>query len=1018
VVEINLGTLTAHINADTSGLDKGMRNAERRMKSASRTIKRAAKVATTALAGIGAATSYMVQAASASQELNNVVNQSFGDSADAINDWADETAGAMNRSIYQMRQFSAMNQAILKPLLGTNKQTEQMSKNLTTLAVDLGSFFNVADEQAFDAIQSGLMGMVKPLRTFGIDLTQATLQAYALEKGIDANVEKMSQARKVQLRYNYLMDNTNHIQGDAIRTGHTLENQLKRLSGEWRNLRGALGKQFLPEATKVVTKTADIVENLSNLDEGVLNNIKNFTLFTSKVLAVVAGLGLFTFAVETVIKSLAILGTIFGVITSPIVLGTLAIAAASYMLYTAWTENWGGIRDKTETIWNNHLKPIYDKMLEWMGEAWDWIIETSGDAWDWMKNTTWREKWEDIKQWMEAGWNWIIDIAGDGWEWLEGKAPGLTGAVETGWFFTVDLVNDAAKWIREDAYDWFNNIVKTTWEFTVKGLDSIFDIWNWMNRNVGQNKFGIGDNAQSGQNTVQNPLNWLYESLIDPNGGRDSIIGHGFKTGGLTGDIGKDKVAGVVHGGEWVMPSWMVNKFPQLTRMLEGMRTKGYQDGGSVMTSLSSGSGGFSFQGISTWIKDLSDNMSSITEILGKGFSALLDVLVDVLNVIGNILPFEGTDNLGDKVKDSINNFKDIIDKIFGKPESSNDNTGGSGKHVPLPGKTEDAWTKLMGKIGVAWIDLKEKVKGMWSKSLSAFSNAKEWLQKPWNDKLSDMKNMFAKTVTGIDWKKIGSNLKAVTGSILQGAGGAGGGLSEMLSGNFAGGIMSMVQNSGTFAKVMEDIGPVLAEIANIIGEVFAPVLRVLKPLLEAVAKVFRFVGIVILTIAKGILDAWNFVAQGIELLINGIIKMLNKIPFVDIDYVSLTVSTDTLEQSLDDLKNGTEETTESMEEMNKELQNVPDIFKIARRSMEAAIGINIPSAAVGGTVLGSGIAEVHRGEIIANEEQQGALTGNSVHVHFDGSVYGMNDFNQKVDEAVQKANKKRNKSKYGISRG
>ena len=55
----------------------------------------------------------------------------------------------------------------------------------------------------------------------------------------------------------------------------------------------------------------------------------------------------------------------------------------------------------------------------------------------------------------------------------------------------------------------------------------------------------------------------------------------GFASGGFTQGA-KSKVAGVVHGGEYVAPAWMVNKLGGLFRNLEGMRKNGFAQGGMV----------------------------------------------------------------------------------------------------------------------------------------------------------------------------------------------------------------------------------------------------------------------------------------------------------------------------------------------------------------------------------------------------------------------------------------------------
>ena len=46
----------------------------------------------------------------------------------------------------------------------------------------------------------------------------ATLQAWALNNGMDVNVQKMTQAEKAMLRYQYVMAQSQHIQNDFART--------------------------------------------------------------------------------------------------------------------------------------------------------------------------------------------------------------------------------------------------------------------------------------------------------------------------------------------------------------------------------------------------------------------------------------------------------------------------------------------------------------------------------------------------------------------------------------------------------------------------------------------------------------------------------------------------------------------------------------------------------------------------------------------------------------------------------
>jgi len=85
---------------------------------------------------------------------------------------------------------------------------KNMALQLTTLAADMASFYNVSQDVAETALKSVYTGETESLKKFGVVMTEANLQAYALSQGITKQYSAMSQAEKVMLRYNYVMSTT------------------------------------------------------------------------------------------------------------------------------------------------------------------------------------------------------------------------------------------------------------------------------------------------------------------------------------------------------------------------------------------------------------------------------------------------------------------------------------------------------------------------------------------------------------------------------------------------------------------------------------------------------------------------------------------------------------------------------------------------------------------------------------------------------------------------------------------
>jgi len=59
----------------------------------------------------------------------------------------------------------------------------------------------------------------------------------------------------------------------------------------------------------------------------------------------------------------------------------------------------------------------------------------------------------------------------------------------------------------------------------------------------------------------------------------------GYDDGGYTGVGYTYDVAGIVHKGEYVVPKWMVQSYPQLIALLESIRLRGYADGGFALNT-------------------------------------------------------------------------------------------------------------------------------------------------------------------------------------------------------------------------------------------------------------------------------------------------------------------------------------------------------------------------------------------------------------------------------------------------
>ncbi len=229
----------------------GMRKAEQGIDSVMGSIGKLQSllVGSAVLAGFGK----MVTMAADVGETMSVMNAVFKDSANEVVAWAEQQSAAVGRSEFKLREWASGMGAMLEPMLGSSKAAAKMSTELTQLAVDLGAFFNKADEDVIHDLRSAFAGSVETMQKYGIVMTEAAMQQFALEKGITKKINKMTQEEKAQLRFQYIMKMTRNAQGQALRESESFGNQLKGLKDAFTDLATELGGRFLGGATGLLT---------------------------------------------------------------------------------------------------------------------------------------------------------------------------------------------------------------------------------------------------------------------------------------------------------------------------------------------------------------------------------------------------------------------------------------------------------------------------------------------------------------------------------------------------------------------------------------------------------------------------------------------------------------------------------------------------------------------------------------------------------------------------------------------
>ena len=196
------------------------------------------------------------------QEVQNVVDVVFGESASQINNFAKTAINAYGLSELSAKKYSSTMGAMLKSMGLSGDAVLNMSQSITALAGDMASFYNLNGDDAFNKIRAGISGETEPLKQLGINMSQANLEAFALSKGINKSVQSMSQSEQALLRYNYLLSVTADAQGDFARTSDGWANQTRILKEQFNSIKATMGSAFIAVLSPVVKMLNWIVSKL------------------------------------------------------------------------------------------------------------------------------------------------------------------------------------------------------------------------------------------------------------------------------------------------------------------------------------------------------------------------------------------------------------------------------------------------------------------------------------------------------------------------------------------------------------------------------------------------------------------------------------------------------------------------------------------------------------------------------------------------------------------------------------
>lgn len=194
----------------------------------------------------------------------NLLEVVFGDLNEQAKEFVKTASDNFGLDANALAQYVSTFKQMANAIGQTSQTGTQMAEALTYLALDISSLRNVDLKTAASDLASGIAGQVKPVRKYGFDITQTSIEEYLKQIGQNYSASTISQANKQLSRTILLIKQSKDAWGDMAKTINTFANQQRVLNDQFATFKRLLGTVLigtfqLGDDFETASKTAGIM---------------------------------------------------------------------------------------------------------------------------------------------------------------------------------------------------------------------------------------------------------------------------------------------------------------------------------------------------------------------------------------------------------------------------------------------------------------------------------------------------------------------------------------------------------------------------------------------------------------------------------------------------------------------------------------------------------------------------------------------------------------------------------------
>lgn len=203
----------------------------------------------------------------------------FGKFADSLQEKANSAYKNMGMSASEYMATANKMGSLFQGSGLSQKKSLDMTANAMQRAADVASVMGIDTQMAMESIAGAAKGNFTMMDNLGVAMNATTLQAYALEKGVNFNWKTASNAEKAEIAMQMFEERTKNMQGNFARESEqTLTGSLNAMKAVTQDLMGnlALGMDITPQISALLeTGSAFLEKNLLPMIGNVITGLAN-----------------------------------------------------------------------------------------------------------------------------------------------------------------------------------------------------------------------------------------------------------------------------------------------------------------------------------------------------------------------------------------------------------------------------------------------------------------------------------------------------------------------------------------------------------------------------------------------------------------------------------------------------------------------------------------------------------------------------------------------------------------------